>query len=74
MSIKFNMGRTRWGSTYVPTLGEVLMQEMPDGSFRTIVGDGVTPVDDLPPLMPYDLHERVRRLEKELDDLKARLP
>lgn len=73
MSVMFKMGRTKTGGNYVPAVGEVLMQEMPDGSFRTVVGDGTTGVDDLPSLIPYDLHDRVRRLEKELDDLKRRL-
>lgn len=77
MSIMFKMGRAQRGSTYVPKVGEVIMQEMPEGSdpkFRTVVGDGTTPVDDLPSLIPYDLHARVSRLEEELKELKGRLP
>ena len=75
MSAYFNMGRALKTSAYVPRLGEVMLHEMDDHSggkqWRTVVGDGKSPVNDLPTLADYSLHERVVRLEKEVEELKA---
>ena len=75
MQAYFKMGQATRTSTYVPKLGEVLMQEIDDGSgekkYRTVVGDGKTGVNDLPSLADYGLHERVIRLEQEVEKLKA---
>jgi hypothetical protein len=76
MSAYFNMGRAVKTSTYIPRLGEVILHEMDEYSgekqWRTVVGDGKTPVHDLPALADYGLHERVIRLEKEVEKLKER--
>lgn len=78
MGAYFNMGRASNTSTYIPRLGEVMLHEMDDGSgekqYRTVVGDGKTPVYDLPTLADYDLHERVVRLEREVERLKSDAP
>lgn len=78
MGAYFNMGRVGKDSDYVPRLGEVILHETDnysgDKQYRTVVGDGRTPVGDLPSLADYDLHERVVRLEKEVERLKSDAP
>lgn len=70
MGAMFKLPRATPTSTHVPASGEVFMQGLPDGSFRTAVGDGVTAAPDLPPLLHYDLHARVGALEEEVKQLK----
>lgn len=78
MGAYFRMGRYGKDSDYVPRLGEVIMHETDNYSgekqYRTVVGDGKTPVYDLPSLADYDLHERVVRLEREVERLKSDAP
>ena len=78
MRAYFNMDRAGKDSDYTPRLGEVLLHELDDGSgekqYRTVAGDGKTPVKDLPSLADYDLHERVVRLEREVERLKSDAP
>lgn len=78
MGAYFQMGRYGKDSDYTPRLGEVILHEIDDGSgekqYRTVVGDGKTPVRDLPSLADYDLHERVVRLEREMERLKSDSP
>lgn len=75
MGAYFQMGRYSKDSDYAPRLGEVILHEMQttggEKQYRTVVGDGKTPVGDLPTLADYDLHERVVRLERELERLKS---
>jgi hypothetical protein len=72
MRAEFIMGKFSTNSPYVPKRGETIQYDrLGDGSWLTIhVGDGKTPVKDLPAIADYDLHERVRVLEEELVKLK----
>lgn len=78
MGAYFRMGQYGKDSDYIPRLGEVIMHEMQtfggNKEYRTVVGDGKTPVYDLPTLADYDLHERVVRLEREVERLKSDAP
>jgi len=78
MGAYFQMGRYGKDSDYVPRLGEVILHETQtlgsEKQYRTVVGDGKTPVGDLPTLADYDLHERVVRLEREVERLKSDSP
>lgn len=71
---KFLLGRAGPHSQHVLSLGEVALHERPDGSPRTVVGDGVTPVSSLPTLNQLDVYERVRRLEDEVQGLRNGAP
>lgn len=69
MGYKFNLGKAKTGSPYIPDVGEVVMYD--DGSnWTTRVGDGKTQVKDLIPLPGYDVHKKVMELEKEIEQLK----
>ena len=75
MGAYFRMGQVGRESDYIPRLGEVILHEM-DGvsgekNYRTVVGDGRTPVGDLPSLADYDLNERVACLEREMERLRS---
>lgn len=74
MRAEFKLGRAKRGCNHILKLGEVALQEIDERgvSYRTVVGDGKTPMNDLPSLADYDLHERVVRLEREVKELKSR--
>jgi len=59
----------------IPQRGETVQYDrLGDGSWLTIhVGDGKTPIQDLPAIADYDLRERVINLEEEVAKLKRDL-
>lgn len=71
MKALFMLGRAKNDSTYVPYLGEILLREETDGRIQTLVGDGKTAAKDLLPLVTYDLHTRVSKLEEEVKNLRS---
>ena len=75
MRAEFIMGKAMPGTTYIPKRGEVVQYDrLGDGSYLTIrVGDGKNTVPDLTVIADYDIHERVKNLELEIEQLKKRL-
>jgi hypothetical protein len=69
---EFIMGKASQNSTYIPKRGEAIQYDnLGDGTWLTIhVGDGKTPITDLPAIADYDLRERVRILEEKIAKLE----
>jgi hypothetical protein len=72
MRAKLMLGKASLNSPYVPELGEVVQYDrLGDGTvITTHIGDGKTPVKNLPPLPSYDIYERVRILEEKIAKLE----
>lgn len=72
MGAKLNIGKAKAGCSYVPDLSEVVQYQY--DSYNDLwdirIGDGKTPVKDLPRLANYDIYERVSILEEEVAKLK----
>jgi len=66
------MGKAPQNSLYIPKRGETIQYDrLGDGTWLTVhVGDGKTPVKDLPAIADYDIHERVRILEEKIAKLE----
>ena len=70
----FKLGKLSKYSEYIPCAGEVVLREDLDrNEIHTLIGDGKTPTKDLPKFLPYDIHERVSRLEEEVRNLKNKV-
>jgi len=74
MRAEFMLGKVSENDPYIPKMGEiVLYDKLGDGTWVTTrIGDGKIPAKDLPPLASYDIYERVRVLEEEVEKLKNR--
>lgn len=72
MRAYFSIGKYRNGSQYVPRLAEVnIYQRINECDiWDVVIGDGKTPIKDLPRLANYDIYERVKILEEEISKLK----
>jgi hypothetical protein len=72
MRAEFLMGKASKDSPYIPKRGETIQYDrLGDGTWLTIhVGDGKTPVKDLPAIADYDIRERVRILEEKIAKLE----
>lgn len=68
----FGISKARQNCGHIPRLGEVCQYQYDSDNdlWDTRIGDGKTPVKDLPRLANYDIYERVRILEEEVEKLK----
>lgn len=71
----FGISRAKEGCNHIPRLGEVCMYQYDKANdgWDTRVGDGKTPVKDLPRLASYDIYARVAKLEEEIETLKQKI-
>jgi hypothetical protein len=70
----YSLPKAKKDCDVIPKLGELLLYQY-DGVaelWDTRIGDGKTPVKDLPRLANYDIYERVAKLEIEIEQLKNR--
>ena len=74
MNGSFSLPKAKKDCDIIPKLGELLLYQYDSISelWDTRIGDGKTPVKDLPRLANYDIYERVAKLEKEIEQLKNR--
>lgn len=73
MRAEFLIDKAKQDCVHVLKLGEVALKEVQSESgisYRTVVGDGKTSVNDLPSLADYDIHSRVVALEQEIKKLR----
>lgn len=72
MGIRAMVCRAKFNCSTVLPLGEIcLYQYNPaEDLWDTRIGDGKTPVKDLPRLANHDIYERVAKLEQEISALK----
>jgi len=68
----FGIGKAKASCAHILRLGEVCMYQYDpvEDLWDVRIGDGKTPVKDLPRLANYDIYERVAQLEKEILDIK----
>lgn len=68
----FGISKARQNCDHIPRLGEVCQYQYDSNNnlWDTRIGDGKTPVKDLPRLANYDIYERVAKLEIEVANLK----
>lgn len=72
MGAYFGVSEAKNGCPHILRLGEVCLYQYDSHNdlWDTRIGDGKTPVKDLPRLANYDIYERVRILEEEVERLK----
>lgn len=72
MKAYFRIGRAKTGCDHILRVGEVCQYQYDNNNdlWDTRIGDGKTPIKDLPPLASYDIYTRVSQLEKEIEKLK----
>ena len=68
MQAFFQLARCKNNSNHIPRLGEIFLYQKDGNNWDIKVGDGITEAKDLPTL--YDIHERVSKLEQEIQKLK----
>lgn len=66
------VSKARYNCTHIAALGEVCMYQYDQihDLWDVRIGNGKTPVKDLPRLANYDIYERVSKLEQEIERLK----
>ena len=69
---RFSISKALANCSHIPELGEVFLYQYDpiQDLWHTRIGDGKTQAKDLPPLANYDIYERVRILEEEVEKLK----
>lgn len=72
MQAYFSLGKAKANCEHILRLGEVCLYQYDpiQDLWDTRIGDGNTPVKNLPRLANYDIYERVAQLEKEILELK----